>query len=531
MKRVCIIALLFVLVSAVAAQTVKLKLRAALYDRDLNVKPLPHLSVKLVPATPGTEPIAVQTTLDGVVEVDVPPGKYKVVTEKPIELFDKSYRWELDAEFVKPGNTLELSNDNAQIVPLAAGRDARVDELAYQYKRVKDAVVTVWTEHGAYDAFVIDPSGLVLTVQRPLERATWLAVQIDDHRRLPAVIAAVDKEHDIAVLRINPSACGALVSSQLSSDPGALLEGERVFTVENPDFDKNKKMISGVVSKAGTDEIVSDVKSFYGSPLFNSSGNVVGIGRIVEEKSAIRPIAIAAETLAEARKTLASTAPPSPQLLPTAPTDKYPSDNLRAPGRDRWEKDVYSFQVGDFYVEWFTPIAIFETATERYEQALKDYNKHSKGRAAPPPEPERKYDPVLSVSVVPKTKMPFWENMATGSGQQGPIIRRYKTAVDKLRLLCGEKEILPIWPGRVVAGMGYRRGVVLADESSMGRYVYQHDVVSPKCGKVTLQIFSAKDPDHPVERVLDDTMVTRIWQDFEPYRKIQAQQPSAVPPQ
>src|SRR5882762_7881351 len=88
MKRVCIIALLFVLVSAVAAQTVKLKLRAALYDRDLNVKPLPHLSVKLVPATPGTQPIAVQTTLDGVVEVDVPPGKYKVVTEKPIELFD-----------------------------------------------------------------------------------------------------------------------------------------------------------------------------------------------------------------------------------------------------------------------------------------------------------------------------------------------------------------------------------------------------------------------------------------------------------
>jgi len=125
--------------------------------------------------------------------------------------------------------------------------------------------------------------------------------------------------------------------------------------------------------------------------------------------------------------------------------------------------------------------------------------------------------------------MPFWENMATGSGQQGPIIRRYKTAVDKLRLLCGEKEILPIWPGRVVAGMGYRRGVVLADESSMGRYVYQHDVVSPKCGKVTLQIFSAKDPDHPVERVLDDTMVTRIWQDFEPYAKFRLSSQCSAP--
>jgi len=82
-------------------------------------------------------------------------------------------------------------------------------------------------------------------------------------------------------------------------------------------------MISGVVSKAGTDEIVSDVKSFYGSPLFNSSGNVVGIGRIVEEKSAIRPIAIAAETLAEARKTLAAQRTFT-AIAPTAPTDNTP---------------------------------------------------------------------------------------------------------------------------------------------------------------------------------------------------------------
>jgi hypothetical protein len=526
-KRVYIVAFLSVLASAAAAQNVKVKMRAALYDRDLNVKPVPHLVVKLVPAAPGAQPMTVQTTLDGVAELDLAAGKYKIVTEKPVELFDKSYRWEFDADFVKPENTLELSNDNAQTAPLVAGREARVDELAYQYKRVKDAVVTVWTEHGAYDAFVVDPAGLVMTMQRPLERATWLAVQIDDRRRLPAVIAASDKEHDIAVLRINLSASGEIVSSQLSTDPGALIEGERVFTVENPDWQKNKKLVSGVVSKADAEEIVSDVKSSYGSPLFNSSGNVVGVGRTIENKPMIQPIAMAAGALAEARQNLAATAPPSPQLLPTLPIDKFPFEGLRAPGRGHWEKDVYSFQAGDFYVELFTPVALYEAATDNYEQRLKEYNKHSQGRGSPPSEPEHKYEPVLVVAAVPKTKMPFWENMASGSGNRGPVIRRYKTAVEKLRLLCGEKELTPIWPGRLVAGMGVGRGVVLADESSMGRYVYAHDAASPQCGKVTLQIFSTKDPEHPLEKVLDGSVVTRIWQDFEPYRKIQAHQAAA----
>ena len=526
MKRACMIASMFgVLILAAAAQNVKVKLRAALYDRDLNVKPVPHLVVKLISAAPGTQPVVLQTTLDGLAEVELPAGKYKVVSEKPIDLFDKSYHWEFEVDFVKSENILELSNDNAQTAPVALGREARVDELAYQYQRVKDAVVTVWTEHGAYDAFLVDRAGLVLTVQRPLERAAWLAVQIDDRRRLAAVIVASDKEHDVVVLRVNPAASGEIVSTQLSIDPGALIEGERVFTVQNSDWQKNKKLISGVVSKADTEEIVSDVKTFYGSPLFNSSGNVVGVGQIVEKKLRIHPISIAAGVLAEARQKLATTAPPSPQLLPTVPIDKFPFEGLRAPGRGHWEKDVYSFQLGDFYVELFTPVARYEAAAENYEHALNEYNKHSKGRESPPVEPEHKYEPILGVAVVPKTKMPFWENVASGSGNRGrAAILRYKSEFASMRLLCGEKELIPIWPGRVVAGKGFRGNAVLADESSMGQYIYPYDAISPQCGKVTLQILSAKDPVRPLEKVLEENIVTRVCQDFEPYRKIQVQQ-------
>ena len=100
---------------------------------------------------------------------------------------------------------------------------------------------------------------------------------------------------------------------------------------------------------------------------------------------------------------------------------------------------------------------------------------------------------------------------------------RYKTAFQKMRLLCGDKEVTPIWPGRVVAGMGYGRNAVLVDESYRGRYIYAHDAITPQCGKVTIQIVSTKDPGQTIEKVFDEGVVNRVWEDFEPYRKMQAQ--------
>lgn len=518
---------------AAAGQNVKVKVRAALYDRDLNLKPVPHLTIKLVPAGSEAQPITIQTNFDGIAEAELPSGKYRVVTDSPIELFDKAYRWELDADLSRPDNTLELSNDNAKATPLAAGRDAHVDELAYHFKRVKDAVVTVWTEQASFDGFVVDPAGLVLTVQGPLEGAAWMAVQLDDRRRLPAVLAASDKQHDVAVIRINPSAVGQITSVQLSTDPDALVEGERVFTIENPGKEKDKKLVTGVLSKADLQELVSDVKtSDVGGPLFNSSGSAVGLIQRSGENFRIRPIALATETLAEAKQQLASSPAPPSRLLPSIPTDQFPAESLSDLGRNRWEKDVYSLKLGDFDIEFVTPVARYETDSERYEQQMRAYNR-SKGRMSPPAQPEHKYDAVLLIYALPKTKMPFWENMAQSMGtyNRGPTILRYKTGFLRMQLLCGEKEIEPILPGRGVVGGGESPYVVVPEESSAGRYLYANDAVSPQCGKVTLQVFSTKDPEHPVAKDLDEKVVTRLWQDFEPYRKLQAPPSSVAAPQ
>jgi hypothetical protein len=280
-------------------------------------------------------------------------------------------------------------------------------------------------------------------------------------------------------------------------------------------------------------EIVTDAKiSYVGSPLFNSSGSAVGLTQFASDKFRILPIAAATELLSEARVKFASGTLPSPRLLPITPTQLFPEDALHAPGRGHWEKDMYSFKAGDFYVEFITPIAVYETDNERYEQQLKNYGKHSKGTSAPV-EPEHKYEVELVIAAVPKTKMPFWENMANASLTNGtaPTVVKYKTGFSKMRLLCGEKEADPIWPGRVAEGAKRNWSVVLNDESSGGRYIYPHDAISPQCGKVTLQIFSTKDPDHPVEKMLDEKQVARIWQDFEAFRQAQSPHTAVAAPQ
>lgn len=502
-----------------AAQTadVKVKIRAALYDRDLNIKPVPRLVVKLTPLAPTAgAPISLQTNFDGVAEGTIAPGKYHVSTEKAAELFDKGYRWELDAELTRAENLLELSNDNAKITPLAGGREAHVDELATQYKRVKDTVVTVWTEDRAFDGTIIDAGGLVLTVQHQLEPLGWMAVQLDDKRKLPAVVVASDAQADVAVLRFDAKTAGEFPAANISSDPEALIEGERVFTVENPGLAKDKKLLTGVLSKADANEVVSDIKLGYlGSPLFNSSGSAVGLVQFVNKKLQVKPIGAAMPTLKQAKEKLAGMQPPEPRLMPVIPVEELTAAELRSPGRGHWEKDFYQSKLGDFFVEFITPVSTYEARTDRYEAEMKDYGKHPKGRSKPDP-PSDKYSAALMIAVYPQTKTPFLANL--GKPNYAPVVREYKNGFLKMTLLCGEEEVEPVWPHRIVEGEYGNWNVVVRGESSGGRYLYRPEAITPKCGKVTLRVVSTKNETAVLEKVVDEKVVQRIWEDFEAYR-------------
>ena len=237
--------------------------------------------------------------------------------------------------------------------------------------------------------------------------------------------------------------------SPLSSQtiPARLVEGERVFVVENPGKDDSKKLTTGVLSKADQKEIVSDVKlSYPGAALFNSSGAVVGIIQSSGKGLRISPIAVAQPIIQEAKQKFASSSAPSPHPLPTPPIEDFPADQIRASGRGTWEKEVYSFKTGDFSVELVDPISSYEADNERYQRALKDYAKHPKGKVEPT-EPEHKYSPVLIVVAMPQTKTSWGRtilsSMAAGPYSTSPTYKHYKTGFKRLRMLCGEKEVEP----------------------------------------------------------------------------------------
>lgn len=522
----CLLPLVFSQPSSAPPSPVKIKIRAALFDRDLNLKPVPRLVITLKPAT-ASSPVTAQTTLDGVAELELPTGTYQLTTDKPAELFGKQYLWDLEVKVTKPDQLIELSNDNAKVTDSAA-RGAHVDELAEQFKRVRGSVATVWTEDAADDGFLIDPTGLVFTSHFVVEDHKWIAVQFDGGRRLAAEVLVDDDTNNVALLRISGEPLKDIFVPPLSLDPGALIEGERVFVIDN-NIKRGKIMSTGVVSKADTKEIVSDVKiTDIASPLFNSSGTIVGYSRVINKEMHLIPLTEVRDDIARGKQKLAAATTPAPaRLLPVPPQGDFPVDALLSRHETRWDKEIYAFKLGDFDMELLTPVARYQYQQEQYTAAVNQAMKRKGGEK--PRQPEHKYEPVIGIWAHPQMKLAFWkswgDNMATNN--QGPNTYRPKSSFGRLRLLCGDKEVEPILPGKFSISTVSSRWVRVDQSAFYGLYSYTPDAISSTCGKVTLEIYPASQPDKPLVKVLDESQVKRIWQDFEPYRKLQGSVPAS----
>jgi Trypsin-like peptidase domain len=520
----CVLAVVFSQQAPAPAAPVKIKIRAALFDRDLNLKPVPRLAITLKPKS-GAAPFTTQTTLDGVAELELPAGTYQLTTDKPAELFGKQYLWDLEVNITKPGQVIELSNDNAKVTDAAAARGAHVDELAEQFKRVRGSVVSVWTEDAVDDGFLIDPAGLVFTSHFVVEGHKWIAVQFDGPRRVSAEILVDDEPNNVALLRISMEPFKDVFVPPLSLDPGALLEGERVFSMDNS-LKRGKVMATGVISKADAKEIVTDVKfTDVASPLFNSSGAVVGYSRVINKEMHSIPLSEVRDDIARAKQKLAdATTPASSRLLPVPPPGDFPLDALLSRHETRWEKEVYAFKLGDFDVELMTPVANYQFRQERYTEAVHQRMKQKGGDATKVQEPEHKYESILRIWARPQMKYAFWKSWgdSMASNNQAPSTFRPKSSFSRLRLLCGDKEVEPILPGKFALGTGSDRFVRVDQNAFYGAYTYTPDAISPSCGTVTLEVYSASQPDKPLVKFLEASQVNRVWQDFEPYRKLQA---------
>ena len=151
-----------------------------------------------------------------------------------------------------------------------------------------DAVMPM---QGEGSGFIVSPDGVVLTNAHVVDGASKVTVKLTDHREFDAHVIGSDRTSDVAVLRID----GRNLPVVRLGDPSSLAVGEWVVAIGSP-FGFENSVTAGIVSAKGrslpddtyvpfiqTDVAVNPGNS--GGPLFNLSGEVVGINSQIYSRS------------------------------------------------------------------------------------------------------------------------------------------------------------------------------------------------------------------------------------------------------
>ena len=144
-------------------------------------------------------------------------------------------------------------------------------------------------QQGQGSGFILDKEGLILTNNHVIDNAQRIEVTLSDKHKYKAERIGIDKNHDLALIRIKAP---NLVPATLS-DSSSLIVGQRVYAIGNP-FGLNGTMTRGIISSIRsirgpqnnpiedaiqTDAAVNPGNS--GGPLLNSRGEVIGITTLI----------------------------------------------------------------------------------------------------------------------------------------------------------------------------------------------------------------------------------------------------------
>jgi S1-C subfamily serine protease len=557
MKRIFwSLAIMLACAFAVQAQSrsVKVHVHVILVDSELNQKPVPFLHVAFLKGDKTS--LDVKTGLDGIAETALPPGAYTVTTSKPVDFDGKRYSWSQRVTLTGTERAIDLTNENAKVEDNAVATPPRSSgassgDLTEQFKKLKNTVVTVISESGHGTGFFVDGKGLILTNQHVVAQSQYLAVQFDRERKIAARLIASDAQKDVALLWVNMSALPSAKPAVLAPSSGGhtpVQEGERVFTIGSP-LSLDKIITTGIVSKVDAHTLMSDINinpGNSGGPLFNNAGQVVGLttfGTSAERGPGVSGVVRIEEALAllEENRGKATGTPPPAALLPVEPLTPYPVEGLKAVLQgEKFDARPYYFYAGDFEVALSTPPFDYREKEEdrlRAERTQKKRNRRdTNSPEASQQDADREDTPrdwdseaggnraVLGVYVVPKVREGFGSALSRSlRNGYGAANLKFKTDFQSMKLFCGEKEIQPIHPGRIPLTVNVRNATVkLEDSTYKGAYFYPPDAVNPQCGTVKIAIYSSKSGE-PVIKTLEGNTTTRIWADFDAFRRADAE--------
>lgn len=460
--------------------------------------------------------------------------KFDLSTDALIQLKQAGVADEVVAAMFKDGSADKTSDQPKRIK----------DELGNLFPRLKNSVVTVWSEFGQGSGFIISGDGLIVTNFHVIGPSRYVSVQFDELRKVEATILATNQERDVAILWANITAFTEAEPAKLVDTTASVVveEGERVMAIGSP-LSQRKIMTTGVVSKVEARAIISDVNinpGNSGGPLFNSLGEVIGIntfgvGSRGPGVSGIVRIEQALQVIADAKTKKAGLSTPSPRLLPVEPKGEYPLDAIREVASEKkFDNDPYIFDVGKFTVTLITPRYKYRMATELEREALKgrkdrEKNNEIKGTFNPFQdfygweEYAGEYKPVLHIQAMPEiaeTGGSLFGRMLLGglTGVRLPANVKFRTDFYKMKLFCDDKEVEPIQPIKRAHMLNETNYLFnLKDATYSGFYTYPADAINSGCTSVRIEVSSEKNPDKPEVEKLKTKHIQRLALDFKPY--------------
>jgi Trypsin-like peptidase domain len=364
-----------------------------------------------------------------------------------------------------------------------------------------------------------------VTSQRVIGRAPAVDVQLTSSVKVAARVLVADRVRDVAVLWIDSGTTLSVRPVSLDCADGSktpFADGQRVVAIGAP-LRGEKDVSSGRVIRVEPRASVADFRFEPGStggPVFSTGGGVVGLSSIVDDQddrwrrdARIVPVADVCEAVTSAKMAMQTAERPVATRLPVEPLRPFPAGELDAAVKRRvGSLNPYQMSSSDFDIAFLTPVLI--SGAQRKTQpaiphgAPTDFGDWSDYFADTPP--------VLVVRVTPKSTERFWTTIARGAAYtQGvalPPIKHFKPGFSRLRVLCGDVEVMPIHPFIL------EQRVSETDAVREGVYVFDPQALGPHCVSVTLVLYSEKDPAKKDVRVVDPQVIERIWQDFAPYR-------------
>jgi hypothetical protein len=505
--------------AALAQPLSVLHIKVTLADAAGTMTPVARHALLISDEPPSTSPRRILTTLAGIADVSLRPGRYVVESDQPVAFNGNTYEWFQRIDILAGRDaTLELTAGNATIGSSTAGAasatpsDTDPSFLASQWR---DTVVGLWTPTRHATGFVVDARGLIVTNQRVVGAAMAAEAQFTPELKVKATVLASDPTRDVAILWVNPSAVASLRPLPLGCGQTrpSVTNGQELYTIA-AQISGQKRLTAGGVTGVGPRLLLSDltlVRASAGGPVF-SAGGLVGFTtldyRDPHDGSDARVVRIeqACEVIALAEKRMAETMAPDAMLLPVDSQRSSSVNALSEAVRNRaGSLNPYPMRTTDFDIAFITPVHVYGMK-DRVQRPVMDFGNWSEYFA--------EYRHVLIVRATPKMVEGLLAKVARGAamtqGMALPPMKRAKAGFLRMRAFCGDTEVTPIHPFMVERRMSETEALY------EGLYVFDPAALGPQCGTVKLTLYSESEPGKGDTRIVDPSVLQQIARDFAP---------------